>query len=265
MRYHIIHKLRTAAIVAALLLVGVLGMYAQAPAAPNPPRLVNDFAKIFTPEETQILEDSLVAFSKKTSNQVTIVTMDDLNGMEPVQMAYEIGDKWGVGGKKFNNGVVILIKPKNATRGQAFIATGYGVEGALPDAICKRIVDNEMISSFKRNDYYGGVESALKVVKPILAKEYSYQEYEKDSEAPWWLGLLAIAFPIIFIVVMAKANHHNGGGRGNSGTMGGGGFFIGGLPFGGGSSSGSGGGFGGGGFGGFGGGGFGGGGAGGSW
>ena len=96
---------------------------AQIPGKPNPPRLVNDFAKIFTPQQVALLEDSLVRFSKKTSNQVTIVTVNDLAGMEASQFAYELGEKWGVGGKAHNNGVVILIKPKTETKAPAILVS----------------------------------------------------------------------------------------------------------------------------------------------
>ena len=157
----------------ALVVAWVMAAVAQVPPVPNPPRLVNDFAGIFSADQVKELEDSLVAFDRRTSNQIAVVTMADLGGMEPAQMAYEIGEQWGVGGKEHRNGVVILVKPKNDTRGQAFIATGYGLEGALPDATCKRIVERCMIPYFKQNDYYGGVKKAVSMIKPIAAGEYS--------------------------------------------------------------------------------------------
>ncbi|MBQ7942406.1 MAG: TPM domain-containing protein [Muribaculaceae bacterium] len=254
---------------------------AQVPEKPNPPRLINDFAKIFTPQQVAALEDTLVRFSKRTSNQVTIVTVDELGGMDASQFAYEIGEKWGVGGAKHDNGVVILVKPKNETKGQAFIATGYGVEGVLPDASCSRIVNNEMIPAFKNNDYYGGVVRALNVILPVLAKEYSIAEYEKGESGSVVAGLVAVLFGmlLVFIVFLMSGNSKdNDNDRdGDSGTFGGrssagdvaAAILLGSLL--GGSSSGrsggsfGGGSFGGGSFGGFGGGSFGGGGAGGSW
>ena len=269
----------------ALLVVVTLGFattaLAQVPEKPNPPRLVNDFAGIFTPQQIHVLEDTLVRFSKKTSNQVTIVTVKDLAGMEASQFAYEIGEQWGVGGSKLNNGVVILIKPKNETKGQAFIATGYGVEGVLPDASCSRIINNEMIPEFKKDDYFAGVVKALNVVLPVLAKEYSIEEYENgdgEEDVGFVIVVVAMAFVFVLIALMDKINKNDNGRDGNSGTFGGRGsgdddvasaILLGSLLGGRGSgrSGGSfgGGSFGGGGFGGFGGGSFGGGGAGGSW
>ena len=267
-----------------LMLLALFGMAmqvsAQIPAKPNPPRLVNDFAKIFTAQQTAALEDSLVQFSKKTSNQVAIVTVNDLGGMAPSQFAYEIGEKWGVGGEKLDNGVVILIKPKTDTKGEVFIATGYGVEGALPDASCSVIINREMIPSFKESDYYGGVNKALAVILPVLANEYSIEEYEKGEEDKMIVGLamLVAGMALVFIVIalVSKDQDNKNDRNGNSGTFGGGngadvaaaillGSLLGGRSSGRSGGSFGGGSFGGGGFGGFGGGSFGGGGAGGSW
>ncbi len=262
--------------------VGISTMLsAQVPDKPNPPRLVNDLAGIFSPQQATVLEDSLARFAKKTSNQVTIVTVNDLAGMDATQFAYEIGEKWGVGGKELNNGVVILVKPKTETKGQAFIATGYGVEGVLPDAACSRIINNEMIPEFKRNDYYAGVVKALNVILPVLAKEYSIEEYQNEDLGAMVKGfLLAIGGLVILCVIfflIDRDNKNNNNDRdGNSGTFGGGrrgsdvatAILLGSMLGGGRSSGHSGGSFGGGGFGGFGGfggGSFGGGGAGGSW
>ncbi|MBE6310713.1 MAG: TPM domain-containing protein [Bacteroidales bacterium] len=263
-----------------LLLCVSMIVQAQVPDAPNPPRLVNDFAGVFSAEQVKVLEDSLVRFSKKTSNQVTIVTVNDLGGMEASQFAYEIGEKWGVGGSKNNNGVVILIKPKTDTKGQAFIATGYGVEGVLPDASCSRIVNNEMIPEFKQNAYFRGVVRALNIILPVLANEYSVEEYEGGELNGIFFGLFIVLVGMLFVFILvymsSNGNDNDNSRNGNSGTFGGRdqgsdiatAILLGSLLGGGRSSGRSGGSFGGGsfgGFGGFGGGSFGGGGAGGSW
>ena len=219
-------KLNKSVMVLVLALLGIVSSSAQIPEKPNPPRLVNDLAGIFTPQQVVELEDSLARFSKRTSNQVTVVTVNDLGGMEASQFAYEIGEQWGVGGSKNNNGVVILIKPKNETKGQAFIATGYGVEGVLPDASCSKIINNEMIPAFKQNDYYGGVERALNIILPVLAKEYSIEEYENDDLGGALGGFAVAAIGMIFVFLLIylidKDNKNNNGRNGNSGNFGGG-------------------------------------------
>lgn len=226
-------------------------------------RLVNDYAGLFTAEQRSYLEYNLVAFNDSTSNQILIITTPSLDGYDISNYAFEIGEKWGVGKAEHDNGLVIVIKPKNQTPGQAFIATGYGLEGALPDAVCKEIVDLEMIPHFKKNDYYGGVVAALNIIMPVAAGEYSYQEAIDDTG-----GVIALVITLlvvaVFVVLAFGGNSSKGNNFGGSGGI---------DPFtaiwlgsmAGRNHGGSFGNFSGGGFGGFGGGSFGGGGAGGSW
>jgi uncharacterized protein len=273
MRFPLVN--RVVAIVTLLILVFVSVLNAQVPERPSPPRLVNDLAGIFTTEQVSNLENKLVEFANKTSNQIVVATLNDLGGMDKSQMAYSIGDQWKVGQAKFDNGVVILIKPKvGNARGDVFIATGYGLEGALPDAICKRIVELEMIPEFRENNYYSGVEKALAVILPIAAGEISSADYAAKSDQSGDIGSIVIVIMLVIFIIISIFAKKNGptniGGKGRGGSSGLGWLLLGSMLAGGGrgSSGGFGGGFGGGGsggFGGFGGGGFGGGGAGGSW
>ena len=235
------------------------------PSRPNPARLVNDLADLFTDVQERELEKVLVAFDDSTSNQIAVVTVNDLEGYDASEYATRIGLDWGVGSEKFDNGIVILVKPKTSTSGQVFIAVGYGLEGAVPDAYAKRIINNEMIPRFMENDYYGGVQDACEVLMKLASGEISQlREYEDDDDIYAIIALLLIFSLIVFLVAVANKN----GGSGSSGGSRGRTIYTGpiittGNDFGGWGRS-SGGGFGGG-FGGFGGGSFGGGGAGGSW
>lgn len=235
------------------------------PDAPSPARLVNDFAGILSAEQTDALERKLVAFNDTTSTQITIVTIASLQGYDPSDFAQRLGEKWGVGGSKFNNGFVVLIKPKSTSeKGEAFIATGYGVESLVPDATAWDIVNNEMIPYFRQNDYYGGIDAAVETLFKFTSGEFKADKYGKSGKGQGVLVAL-ILFILAFVFFTRGKNNRNINRRSSS-TMfwpflfgsGGGGNW--------GSFSGGSGGFGGGGgFGGFGGGSFGGGGAGGSW
>jgi uncharacterized protein len=248
----------------AIFLLNVASGFAQGsiPGAPVPPRLVNDFAQILSPDELQNLESKLVAFNDSTSVQIAVVIVPTLNGYEKADFANQLGEKWGVGGSKFDNGIVVLIKPKSSSEnGEAFIATGYGVEGAIPDATAYDIVNNEMIPYFKQNDYYGGINTATDVLISLIQGEFKAENYGKKKKGSSATVVLIIIIVIVFLVSRKNNNHHTINRSGSGGPI----FFPwGGGGFGGGSSGGFGGG-GGGGFGGFGGGSFGGGGAGGSW
>ncbi len=251
-----------------LLLSVTTGLQAQIPERPNPPRLLNDLAGILTNQQAHSLETNLNDFNRTTSNQIVVLIVDDLRGLSASDFAYQIGEKWGVGQSKFDNGIVLLVKVKNQTAGEVFIATGYGLEAVLPDATCKRIIEQEMIPAFRENDYYAGIVNALNVIIPIAKGEFSHENY--GSEGLPVPGIIAVlVFLLIFILFAVIASKHkgddftgkNGGRKGMSPTTA---FILGSML----GSSGhrSGGSFGGGGgFGGFGGGSFGGGGAGGRW
>jgi uncharacterized protein len=263
-------KINTTFLLLAFLLT-VLSLKAQdIPPRPNPPRLVNDLAGILTPSQQQYLEKKLRVFNDTTSNQIVVLTVKSLNGYDPADFAFTVGEKWGVGQKKFDNGVVILVKPKygERDRGQAYIAVGYGLEPVIPDVVAKRIVDREMIPYFKQNNYFKGIDSAVNTIMKLAAGEISEKAYMKNTETPWWFSILPfIIFIIIFFLI--KASNARSYSMHHSGTSFWTAMFLGSMMSGGGRSSGFGGssgGFGGGGgFGGFGGGSFGGGGAGGSW
>lgn len=175
------------------------------PEKPKKERLVNDFAEIFSSQEIAQLERRLVNFNDTTSTQIAVVTVEDLCGYDPAEFAFEIGETWGVGDRKFNNGVVILLKPKTTVdKGQTHITVGYGLEGVLPDAIAKRIVNNEMIPRFKQNDdYYGGITAAVQVVMDITGGEYSAENYNKrNKKKKESIPLIPLIFVLFFIVIM---------------------------------------------------------------
>jgi uncharacterized protein len=254
-----------------LLLFSVQLMAGDIPPKPNPPRLVNDFAGILTTQQIKNLEFQLRYFHDTTSNQIVVVTVKSLNGMDPAMFATELGQKWGVGQKKFDNGVVILVKPKyRNSRGQAFIAVGYGLEPVIPDATAKQIVEYEMIPSFKQGNYYDGIRKATATVMKLAAGEITAKGYNKMHKSSPLTALLPfVVFILIFLLIRVSNARSYSVGKGTSLWT----AFMLGSMLGGSSHSGSwndfsggggGGGFGGG-FSGFGGGGFGGGGAGGSW
>ena len=270
----IMNKNLLKSVAAVLLTISAAFALSAIPQRPVPPRLVNDYADIFTTEEENRLERALVAFNDSTSNQIAVVTVSDLEGYSPSEFATRIGLDWQVGKADFNNGIVVLVKPKTAfSKGQAFIAVGYGLEGAIPDAYAKRIIEDEMIPHFMKNDYFGGTAAACVTLMKLASGEISVDgSYDETDELAAAVALLMFILFIVFVIVAISNKNGRGGGNGPSqidaadviGTI---------LTYGslmnGGSRGRSGGGFGGGGFGGgfggFGGGSFGGGGAGGSW
>lgn len=256
-----------------IILISVVKVTAQKgiPEKPNPPRLVNNFSKqipdFISQPEAAALEDKLSKFARETSNQIVVVIVDDLAGFEPSEFAYKLGDKWQIGQEKQDNGIVILIKPTGG-KGERkyFIATGKGLEGAIPDATSRQIEEKELIPSFKAGRFYEGLDKTTDVLMSLAKGEYNSKTYgEKGKKFELIKVIFILILIAVFVFVMFKGSK---GGRGGNGmTMGSNAIWFGALGgFGGGRSGG---GFGGGGssggFGGFGGGSFGGGGSGGSW
>jgi uncharacterized protein len=235
------------------------------PQRPQPERLVNDFANILNASEQQLLEQKLVAFADSTSNQIDVVIVKSLDDNESIDVALAILREWGVGQKTKNNGVVLLIAPAEH---KMSIATGYGLEGALPDGTCKLIIEHEIKPSFKNENYFEGINNGLDAIFKATKGEYTVDETDVRKSKKKGFPLIFILIIIIIIIsIIGRFNNRNDGTSIGSGGFGspflgpilfGGGFGGGGSSWGGGDS-------GGGGFGGFGGGSGGGGGASGSW
>lgn len=243
---------------------------AQVPDRPSPPRLYNNFSKAFPDflgaEEAAQLEEKLEVFSNETSNQICVVIVDDLAGMDASSFAIELGQTWGIGQKGRNNGVVVLVKPTKEDGGrQLFISVGYGLEGAIPDLATARIRENEIQPLLKQGRYYEALDNGTSTLMKLAKGEIDVKNYTRGQKKG--NSLLAILVIIGFVLIFLRSMF--GGGKGG-GTLSGTGRALfwgsllgsgfGGGHGGGGRSSG-----GGGGFGGFGGGSFGGGGSGGSW
>ncbi len=230
----------------------------------NPPTLVTDVAGVLTPEQKQALENKLVAIDDSSSNQIAVVIIPSLDGYPKEEYANKLFRAWGIGDKKKNNGVLLLIAINDR---QIWIEVGYGLEGAIPDITALNIIDNDIKPAFKAGNYYEGIDQATDNIAKAAVGEYKEARPKKTRSKSKGSGGL---FLIILIIILAVLRNGRGGGGSNIGRSGfsdvATGMLLGSLLGGGGRGGGgwgdSG---GGGGFGGFGGGSSGGGGAGGSW
>lgn len=245
------------------------------PDRPNPHRYVNVLtSQPFLSQKEQItLEQKLALYSDTSSNQIAIVIVDDLQGMPAYQYATELGEKWGVGQKKFDNGVVILISVggKKGNR-DYFIAVGYGLEGALPDLRISRIENSLLVPHLKNGEYFKALDKTTDAIIHYASGEYSNDDLygTSDSKAVFVvlgvfflivifiiynlvkdgrrntrslhsgkMGFFAILFEIFKLIIIAILSNRGGKGNSSGGGYGGGGSFGGGS-FGGGSFGGGG-------------------------
>jgi uncharacterized protein len=175
----------------------------------TPTQLVNDFTGTLTAGQLQALESKLVAFDDSTSTQIAVVIIPSLNGNEVADFNVQLGRAWGVGGKANNNGVILLIAKGDR---KLNIATGYGVEGALPDITAKHIIDDIIVPNFKGDDYYRGIEEGTDAIILAVKGEYSAPEnYGKNKGGKIW----GIIFMIIMVIIISAIK----GGRGGGGSF----------------------------------------------
>ncbi|KQS94164.1 TPM domain-containing protein [Chryseobacterium sp. Leaf394] len=241
---------------------------------PEKPKLlypVYDEAKLLSKQETDELNKKLIAFSDSTSTEIEVVIIPSTKGEDINFVATMIGEKWGIGQKGIDNGVVFLIATEDR---KLAIQQGRAVEQYLTASVSKQIIDYIVTPHFREGNWYEGINRGTSAI--MEAVQGKFKPIERKKENDFDLGqLLLVAFVIIIILIIIFKNRGGGNDddddviitrRGRRNYPGG--FFpfpfpgsFGGGGFGGGSSSG-----GGGGFGGFGGGGsFGGGGASGGW
>jgi uncharacterized protein len=220
-------------------------------------------AGVLSPTEKQFLENKLVSIDDSSSNQIAVVILPTLDGYPIEEYATKLFRTWGIGNKKTNNGILLLVAINDR---KVRIEVGYGLEGAIPDITSNNIINNDIKPAFKQGAYFDGINAATDNIAKAAVGEYKVARQKKGKEK----GGSIFLFLIILFVIIAIVGKKGGNGGSN---IGGGGFsdiatgmLLGSLLGGGGRSGGDGGGFsGGGGFGGFGGGSSGGGGASGGW
>jgi uncharacterized protein len=264
-------RLRRAIALAALVFLANLGMAAHPAGAaevipPAPEHYFNDNAGVVSADVADQLNRQLEQFEKDTSNQILVVIYPKMQSDSDIaDYTVRVAQAWRVGQKAKSNGAVLFVFVQDR---KLFIQVGYGLEGALPDATCKEIIDQEITPSFKTGNYEQGLRNGINAIIAATKGEYKGNGStvnQGHGGGASWIGVLL--FFLVCFIVLRLLSRIGGTVYGNRrqplGFLGG--MFLGGFGGGGGGSSG-GGGFSGGG-GGFSGGGgsFGGGGAGGSW
>jgi uncharacterized protein len=233
----------------------------------KPARYVTDRAGVFGPGQAEALNAKLEQFERDTSNQV-LVWVDKKIAEEFTLEDFTVraGQKWGAGQKQEDNGAILFVFTDDR---KVRIEVGYGLEGVLPDATARRIIDGEIVPRFREGDYPGGIDAGADAMMAAVKGEYEGTGTTVDERRNRPRKEIAACLPFLLFfgifVVLPIVLRRNRAFRSHSGRgwwTGGGGFGGGGWT--GGGFGGGGGGFSGGGFSG-GGGSFGGGGASGSW
>ncbi len=175
------------------------------PERPKPAKLVNDLADVLTDDEEYTLEAKLRSDMDSTSTQIVVVTIKSVGEYVINDVALKILREWGVGQKGKDNGVVILAAMQDR---KIWISTGYGVEGALPDLLCKRIIDQYIKPNFKKSNYAEGFSQAIDGIHKALRGEFKAEpkDHKGDTTAAFVIMLIVLAIIFLIIFIIARVN-----------------------------------------------------------
>jgi uncharacterized protein len=140
---------------------------------------VHDEASVLSAQTVEQLEAQLKLHEDSTSNQIAILIIPSLDGEAIEDYALRVAEKWKLGQKDKDNGVLLLIAINDR---KMRIEVGYGLEGVLPDAICNQIIRNEMAPNFRRGDYDAGVQAAINAIVQTIAGEYVVSDSDTGGE-----------------------------------------------------------------------------------
>ena len=228
---------------------------------PRPTGFVNDLAGVIEPQTKASLETFLASFAKQTGTEVAVATLPSLNGRPIEDVAVELFKSWGIGKKGKDNGVLFLVAPNEK---RMRIEVGYGLEGAINDAMAGRILDDYVVPRFRAGQMGDGIAAgAVAIVSTIVEREkltfdasasreglpYAAAARE-ESDGPLATAIkilvlfgmiyVFIRHPWLFLFFLASSGRGGRGGGFGGGSIGGGGFggFGGGMSGGGGASRG---------------------------
>jgi uncharacterized protein len=176
----------------ALLLLVAVTTYAQD--VPVNDGFVTDTVGLLSSDEEEQLENDLQQYQRETSNEIAILIVRSLSGSVASDVAVEVGRKWGVGTDK-DNGILMLVSYDDR---EIWIATGYGLEGAVPDLVAHGIAEKDMTPYFREAEYFAGLEAGIDALKKHIGGEYTAERYDEDADAsgalPWLFFLFFIGF-----------------------------------------------------------------------
>ena len=232
---------------------------------------VTDDAGMLRDDERAALENVLAEYEQTKGTQIAVLTVSSTAPEVIEQYGIRVAEAWKIGRKGTADGVILIVakdNPKDLRRLR--IEVGKGLEGAIPDAIAKRILDEDIAPHFRQNDYYGGLVAGINRIKGVLEGE-ALPAPRRNESAQGASGGFPIILIVLFIGVMllsrlgrrrqvtylsgnrgfggvgpaiigsllGSALGRRGGGGGGFGGGGGGGFSGGGGDFGGGGASGN--------------------------
>ena len=181
---------------------------------PRPNTLVTDYTNTLALQDKAALEHKLVAFDDSTSTQIAVVLIHSVGSYDIAQYGAALGRKWGIGTKGKNNGILLLVALDDR---KVTIQTGYGAEGAVPDAITSQIIQQDIKPYFKQTNYYAGLDAATTSLMKYMKGEYKADKRAQDVQQNDGDGgggsIGVLVFIVIVILILVFRNIGGGGGH----------------------------------------------------
>lgn len=222
--------MRRFVLLAALVVPGIGGLWADVTVPPAPQQYVTDAAGVIPVPLVAQLNRRLADFERQTSNQIVAVvdrSMPDGTTLE--EYAQSLYHSWKIGTKKNSNGVLILVFTKDR---KIRIQPGYGLEGALPDALCSRIIRETMAPVFKSGNYGAGLSAGITAVMQATRGEYKGSGLSGGRSTLMdmlFSPLGFFLFVLLLLMIVSRTRRDLGPGGVNPGAAAATGFLIGGL------------------------------------
>ena len=158
---------------------------------------VFDYGNMLKPEEAQLMRIAGNYIRAKSKAELVVVTVENLDGMVLEDYAHELFNTWGIGDKEKNNGVLLLVNKETTlagTSGRVRIEVGYGLEGALPDSVCGRILDEKTLPAWDKKEYGRGIVDGYMELVRRTAMEYTLDMPQELMDAcgmkPLWCNVV---------------------------------------------------------------------------
>jgi uncharacterized protein len=212
-------------------LLATIGFAQERAIPPQGGYLIHDEANVLSQQDKAMLEYLVKSEDDSTSNQIAVLIIPSIDGDDIDSYANRVYNKWGLGTKKNDNGVLFLISVGDR---RMRMEVGAGLEGALTDVQASRIDRDRVAPYFRQGDYASGVKAGVVSIIQTIKGEYKNdQPRQHRQKKPFsWVSLL-----VILIIIIISSRRRGGGGGG--GYMSRGGWFLpmGGLGGGGGGGS----------------------------
>ena len=171
---------------------------------PAPARYFNDYAGVISADTASRLNKTLEDFERETSNQILVAVYPNMQSDSSIEdYTVRVAQAWKVGQKQKNNGAVLFVFAQDR---KMYLQVGYGLEGALPDALAKQIIENELKPRFRNGDFEGGLSAGVAAILAATKGEYKGTgrtvAEQNQGISPGVVLLIAIAVLVVLALLL---------------------------------------------------------------